>query len=47
MLDTLQATQLQSAIVKHMRRHDRESELDSRKPLEYITAADSKRYAPC
>lgn len=42
MLDTLQATQLQSAIVKAMYAATIESELDSEKAFEYITAADNK-----
>lgn len=40
MLDTLQATQLQSAIVKAMYAATIESELDSEKAFEYIAAAD-------
>ncbi|EAO4397095.1 phage portal protein [Salmonella enterica] len=41
MLDTLQATQLQSAIVKAMYAATIESELDAEKAFEYIAAADS------
>lgn len=46
MLDTLQQTQLQSAVVKSMYAATVESELDTEKALEYITGAGNDPQSP-